>query len=76
MSPFLYAGHEDVIMDDGYMGDSNDGVMTRAAAYLFEQMRRRNDGCKYSFRCESPAKLASHCSIACDCSCSCRKRGV
>lgn len=38
-------------MDDGYLGDASDGLMTRSAAYLFEQAQHRTDGCRYSFRC-------------------------
>ena len=47
-------------MDDGYCGDSNDGIMTRSAAYLFDAVARRNDGCKYSFRWEG-ARAARVC---------------
>lgn len=42
-------------MDEGYLGDSDDGIITRSLMYLFEQLAARGgaaagDGCRYSLR--------------------------
>jgi len=52
---FPSAGREDALLDEGYMGDSDDGIITRSVMYLFEQLAGRSsgaggDGCQYSLR--------------------------
>lgn len=40
-------------MQEGYGGDSDDGIIARSVAYLFEQLAARGvaDGCRYELRC-------------------------
>lgn len=52
---FTMSGREDALMDEGYLGDSDDGIITRSLMYLFEQLAARGgaaagDGCRYSLR--------------------------
>ncbi len=41
-------------MNEGYLGDSDDGIITRSLMYLFEQLAARSgdagDGCRYALR--------------------------
>ena len=56
MLVYLPAGREDALLDEGYMGDSDDGIITRSLMYLYEQLGstggtgRGGDGCRYSLR--------------------------
>ncbi|PRW61495.1 kinesin motor catalytic domain [Chlorella sorokiniana] len=49
---FTMAGREDALLAEGYMGDSDDGIVARSLDYLFKQAARRSssDGCRYSLR--------------------------
>jgi hypothetical protein len=38
------SGVEDVISDDLYVGDARDGIVSRAAQYLFHQVGGREGG--------------------------------
>ncbi|KAK9820703.1 hypothetical protein WJX74_009789 [Apatococcus lobatus] len=53
---FTMSGREERIGLENYAGDTDDGIVTRAALYLFEQIQRRRDGYTYSLR-------ASYCEI-------------
>ncbi|KAK9804731.1 hypothetical protein WJX72_002675 [[Myrmecia] bisecta] len=53
---FTMSGREEMIENDDYSGDTDDGIVTRAVLYLFEQIQKRNNGCKYSLK-------ASYCEI-------------
>lgn len=46
------AGREDALLAEGYMGDSDDGIVARSLDYLFKQVARRSgsDGCRYTLR--------------------------
>lgn len=47
------AGREEALVQEGYGGDSDDGIIARSMAYLFEQLAARGaaDGCRYNLRC-------------------------
>ncbi len=51
-SPYSTAGREDALLAEGYMGDSDDGIVARSLDYLFKQAAHRSssDGCRYSLR--------------------------
>ncbi|KAK9867467.1 hypothetical protein WJX84_002302 [Apatococcus fuscideae] len=53
---FTMSGREERIGLEDYAGDTDDGIVTRAALYLFEQIGRRRDGYTYNLR-------ASYCEI-------------
>ena len=51
-APRPAAGREDVLLVEGYKGDSDDGIVTRSLDYLFRAAARRagGDGCRYTLR--------------------------
>ena len=52
--------------DHAAAGDTDDGIVTRAVMYLYEQMQRQSSECQYTFRSAAGGGAHSWQKLACN----------